>query len=605
MSEFFKAAGGGGFPSPCRKQAINYVDCTAAPPSENVGDRYILDATSGTVHAGWDGASKRDVVTFGGSVWTKETPEEGWMIYLTTPDYYRYFTVGEWEIWEDGSVAVAAHCVTYDHTKLHTQGTDTGLDTGGSNPITAATIKGHVDTTGTPHVSATEKTYWNAKKNVTGFENRTGSTLTNTGGTFEINVVSGSYNVWTGGIRWNITTQRTVSITNDLTLHYVYFDTDGVMKVSTSIWDILADTAPVAIVYKDGSNYAISDERHYYDRDRAWHKAQHSTVGCLYQSGLNGTFTNLTFSITQGVVYDEDLSLDTGGTKTACAHWYRNVGATAMRYVPAQSEPFVRIAPAGNIAYDNAGTLTIVPTTAGGNYVMNFWYATGDKDYPIYMVCGQSVSSVLNTIRNSPNPTLPGITTAEWKLIYKTIHRNVGGTPTFIEAIDVRTISTGVPTAVSPGTDHASLINRDAANSHPASAISYDNSTSGLTATEAQAAITELVGKASFTVTPVLTVAAVANVYTLSLATDTTFAIETTDAVAKTITITNVPATANRTVQAIVKLLNTNAVTITHPTGTVWQDGISPSLLAGKTYFLIYTTYDAGTTWLASWLGAW
>jgi len=34
----------------------------------------------------------------------------------------------------------------------HTQGTDLGLDTGGSNPITAATIKGHVETTsGNPH----------------------------------------------------------------------------------------------------------------------------------------------------------------------------------------------------------------------------------------------------------------------------------------------------------------------------------------------------------------------------------------------------------------------------------------------------------------------
>jgi len=33
----------------------------------------------------------------------------------------------------------------------HTQGTDLGLDTGGTNPITAATIKGHVDSTLNPH----------------------------------------------------------------------------------------------------------------------------------------------------------------------------------------------------------------------------------------------------------------------------------------------------------------------------------------------------------------------------------------------------------------------------------------------------------------------
>jgi len=33
----------------------------------------------------------------------------------------------------------------------HTQGTDLGLDTGGTNPITAATIKGHVESTSNPH----------------------------------------------------------------------------------------------------------------------------------------------------------------------------------------------------------------------------------------------------------------------------------------------------------------------------------------------------------------------------------------------------------------------------------------------------------------------
>lgn len=33
----------------------------------------------------------------------------------------------------------------------HTQGTDVGLDNGGSNPITAATIKGHVEDTANPH----------------------------------------------------------------------------------------------------------------------------------------------------------------------------------------------------------------------------------------------------------------------------------------------------------------------------------------------------------------------------------------------------------------------------------------------------------------------
>lgn len=72
-------SGGGGV----RKAAvIDYVDCTAAPPTESTGDRYILDDTVGTVHANWDGAAKLDIVEFGTVSWAAETPEEGWVTYV-------------------------------------------------------------------------------------------------------------------------------------------------------------------------------------------------------------------------------------------------------------------------------------------------------------------------------------------------------------------------------------------------------------------------------------------------------------------------------------------------------------------------------------------
>ena len=66
-----------------RKEAVkSIVDCTAAPPTEVTGDRYILDFTGGSVHANWDGASKGDIVEFNGSVWVANTPEEGWVAYV-------------------------------------------------------------------------------------------------------------------------------------------------------------------------------------------------------------------------------------------------------------------------------------------------------------------------------------------------------------------------------------------------------------------------------------------------------------------------------------------------------------------------------------------
>jgi len=82
------------------RTVIDYVDCTAAPPTEVMGDRYILDQTVGAVHADWDGAAKLDVVEFNGSVWEAFTPSEGWIGYVDLKDMdYRYIDDGvpDWE----------------------------------------------------------------------------------------------------------------------------------------------------------------------------------------------------------------------------------------------------------------------------------------------------------------------------------------------------------------------------------------------------------------------------------------------------------------------------------------------------------------------------
>lgn len=65
-----------------RTAVINVVDCTAAPPTEVLDDRYILDFTGGTVNAAWDGAAKGDIVDFNGSTWDALTPAEGWVCYV-------------------------------------------------------------------------------------------------------------------------------------------------------------------------------------------------------------------------------------------------------------------------------------------------------------------------------------------------------------------------------------------------------------------------------------------------------------------------------------------------------------------------------------------
>jgi hypothetical protein len=70
-----------------RKGAVKAItDCTAAPPTESTGDRYILDSTTGSVHADWDGAAKLDIVEFDGDTWVAATPEEGWVCLVDDED---------------------------------------------------------------------------------------------------------------------------------------------------------------------------------------------------------------------------------------------------------------------------------------------------------------------------------------------------------------------------------------------------------------------------------------------------------------------------------------------------------------------------------------
>ena len=82
------------------RKVINIVDGTAAPPTEVVGDRYILDDTPGVIHPDWDGAAQNDIVEFIAGVWADETPEEGDTAYVDAKNVeYQFIDDGtpKWE----------------------------------------------------------------------------------------------------------------------------------------------------------------------------------------------------------------------------------------------------------------------------------------------------------------------------------------------------------------------------------------------------------------------------------------------------------------------------------------------------------------------------
>lgn len=66
-----------------RDAVINIVDGNAPPPTEVLGDRYIIeDQGNGVVHVDWDSTSYNSIVEFGATEWTEEIPIEGWVVYV-------------------------------------------------------------------------------------------------------------------------------------------------------------------------------------------------------------------------------------------------------------------------------------------------------------------------------------------------------------------------------------------------------------------------------------------------------------------------------------------------------------------------------------------
>jgi hypothetical protein len=271
-----------------------------------------------------------------------------------------------------------------------------------------------------------------------GFNDRTTSTLGFVDGTrvFTLTNVGTCY-VWTNNVRYAKAAPVTVTIANTVGLHFIYFDSTGTLVESTSAWDVTSDQiAPVATVYWDGTTGVVGDERHSAFRSRAAHAYLHSTRGTAYDSGLTGTFTNTTLSVATGTVWDEDLKFSLTGPFTTCRLWYTKTGGTVLTSNTASTTPYA--VNTGTLQYDAAGTLTNVPSS---NYVVNWVYATNDKDYPVAVVVSQTTYGTLGSSRTAAQPNFPNISIREWKLLYSITYRNAAGTPTFIEQVDYRNAS--------------------------------------------------------------------------------------------------------------------------------------------------------------------
>jgi hypothetical protein len=269
-----------------------------------------------------------------------------------------------------------------------------------------------------------------------GFASRTDNTISRSTRTVSITPTGASFDVYIDGKKWILGAISTTFADVANTFYFIYLDTDGVLKNSTAAWSITGSAAPAATAYWNGSTARVADERHGSARNKAWHAWAHDTIGCRYESGLACTFTSSGSVLGSGTLHDEDNELILAA-KTAVVVWYRASGGAKMTFDDAESNIAAKVV-AGALNYDSSGTLTSVPVS---QYVANWLYGSPDIANGFYLVVGQAAHSTVAAARSAALPYFPNLPTPELKLLYQVIWRNVGGTPTYVEATDYRNAS--------------------------------------------------------------------------------------------------------------------------------------------------------------------
>ncbi|OHD22618.1 MAG: hypothetical protein A2Y38_12250 [Spirochaetes bacterium GWB1_59_5] len=73
------------------------VNNTLAPPTEVLGDRYLLSDTGGVPNPAWDGALAGDIVEFNGTIWVSTHPTTSMAVVADDTGYpYVYNAAGHW-----------------------------------------------------------------------------------------------------------------------------------------------------------------------------------------------------------------------------------------------------------------------------------------------------------------------------------------------------------------------------------------------------------------------------------------------------------------------------------------------------------------------------
>ena len=263
-----------------------------------------------------------------------------------------------------------------------------------------------------------------ATGDLTGFTNRTSSTVSFNNGTrtFTLAPSSGSFTVHYKGKEITVSSTLSVQISNSTGGRWITLD-----PVSVSLQDAgptvdLTTTIVVGYVYWIAGVGSIiaGDERHLASRDTQWHFSKHNEVGTVWLTGGDCTYTlndqsTITIGFSDITIADEDLVHSITHNSAPNGYYQQVLLTTAsipvlykngsiITQIAASSNPWqVGTLANYNQVVNNVGS--IAEATEG--YYVNYWIvATNDMATPIKAVMGRTQHQTLLASYNETVDTM-------------------------------------------------------------------------------------------------------------------------------------------------------------------------------------------------------
>lgn len=320
----------------------------------------------------------------------------------------------------------------------------------------------------------------------------------------------GTYTIYIQGIKFVISNTQKVTLADISGLQFVYHNASGSLAADTTFsFHYFEDMPITSVIYGNTISQSIlvfGDERHGVVMDGYTHQYLHFTQGFKYFSGMEiqGMSAGVTTytQITSGAGYDEDIYL-TAPQQSAAPFMYLSVADWDIQ----EDGTDVAHLNVGVAQYNqNLGTPTVPNFTLTDltptQYGLMFFAMTNNRIYPYIKMVGQTVYSnalqARSAIADAWNEILVvgGLPFPEFTPIGAVIVNSAGEVQLLEDGstyYDLRKAKVSGTGAISTtATYHQDLLDRDVAGAHPSTAITYDNTTSGLTATTVKTAIDEI-----------------------------------------------------------------------------------------------------------------